>query len=153
MKFNKLNAGVVSCLLAVAISGCDKNDSNKAADDMKKSADGTATAVQQSTEKVVTEVKPVAENAAAEVKPVVEQAKTAVAQQVQPAANEVMPVITKAQGEVTEKKYKEALTTLATLKDVKLTDSQQKLVDELKAQAQKLMSGDAGKAIGNLLGK
>ena len=142
MKFNKLNAGIDSCLLAVAISGCDKDSSNKAAEDVKKSTEGAASAMQQGAEKAAVGMKEAGQKA---VETVTEKAKEA--------GGEATPVIAKAQSLVSEKKYQEALTSLGSLKDIKLTESQQKIVDELKAQIQKLMSGDAAKAAGNLLGK
>jgi len=121
MKFNTLHAGIAGLLLAAAISGCDKNSSNAAMDDAKKTADSATTAVQQGADKAV----------------------GAVTEQVKAAGGEATAVIAKAQGLVADKKYQEALTTLGGLKDVKLTDTQQKVVDELKAQVQKLMSGSA----------
>ncbi len=157
MKFNKLNAGIAGCLLAVAISGCDQNSSTStpatAPEAAKKTADSAPVAGQVVADKAVAEVKPVVEQAVAAVKPAVEKAVQAVTEPVKAPGSEVSGIIAKAQGLVTEKKYKEALTELASLKDAKLTDGQQKIVDELKAQIPKLMSGDTGKAIGNLLGK
>ena len=157
MKFHPLNAGIVGCLLAVAISGCDQNSSTRtpaaAPEAAKKTADSAPVAAPAVADKAVAVVKPVVEQAVAEAKPAVEQAVKAVAEPVKAPGSEVSGIIAKAQSLVTEKKYKEALTELASLKDAKLTDGQQKIVDELKAQIPKLMSGDTGKAIGNLLGK
>lgn len=152
MKLNTLNAGIAGCLLAVAISGCDK--SNDAMDAAKKSADSATTAVQQGADKAVTEVKQAGEKAVTEVKQAGEKAVGNVAEQAKAATGgEATAVIAKVQGLVAEKKYQEALTALGGLKDLKLSDTQQKVVDGLKEQIQKLMSGDAGKAVGNLLGK
>jgi len=139
MKIQTLSAGVVSCLLMVGITGCDKDSSNKAADNAKSNVESATSAVQQGAEK-----------AAGEVKQAGEKAVDAVTEKAKEAGGEATAVITKAQGQVAEKKYQEALTTLGGLKDVKLSDNQQKVVDELKAQIQKLMSGNAA---GNLLSK
>jgi len=142
MNTKTLRAGIASCLLIAAISGCDKNSSNSVADDAKKMTEGAADSVKTATDKAVTDVKQAGDKAVEAVK---EQAKTA--------GGEATGIIAKAQSLVSEKKYQEALTTLGSLKDTKLTDSQQKIVDELKAQIQKLMSSDAGKSVGGLLGK
>jgi hypothetical protein len=56
----------------------------------------------------------------------------------------------KAKSLMDSKQYQPALDTLAKLKDVKLTDTQQKMVDDLKARVQKLMASDA---LGGLPGK
>ena len=153
MKFNKLNAAAVGCLLVIALSGCDKNSSNAAMDDAKKATENAATATKEGVEKAVTATKEGVEKAATEVKQVGEKAVEAVTEKAKEIGGEASGVIAKAQGLVTEKKYQEALTTLGGLKDMKLSESQQKVVDGLKAQIQKLMSGDAAKAAGNLLGK
>jgi F0F1-type ATP synthase membrane subunit b/b' len=113
--------GVVGCLLVATFSGCNKD---------------------QSASNPPSDVPKAAENAGAQAKPVVDAA----VKEVDPA---VSHAIDTAKSFVTEKKYQEALNTLAELKDVKLTPEQQKVVDDLKAQIQKLMAADAG----NLMGK
>ena len=153
MKLNQFSAGITGCLLAVAISGCDKSSSNTTVDEVKKSADSAITSAQQGADKAVTEAKQAGEKTVTEVKQAGEHAVAAATEQAKAAAAGVTGTITKAQGLVAEKKYQEALTTLGGLKDAKLSDTQQKVVDGLKEQIQKLMSGDAGKAVGNLLGK
>ncbi len=65
-------------------------------------------------------------------------------------------LIDKAKGLVKSEKYQEALNSLQQLKDMKLTDEQQKMVDDLKAQIQtslvKAAGTNAASALGNILG-
>ncbi len=148
MKFIKINAGVLGCLLAVALSGCDKNSSSPAVEDAKKSAESATTAAQQGVDKAVTEAKQAGEKVVAETKEAGQKAVATATEQVKAAGGDATAVIAKVQSLVAEKKYQEALTSLGSLKDVKLSDTQQKVVDGLKEQITKLMSSGAG-----LLGK
>ena len=142
MKATTYTTCILASLLTLAIVGCDKSDTNKAADDVKKTTEGAAATVQEGATKAVDQAKEAGTKAA-----------ETVTDKVKEAGGEAGAIIAKAQSLVSEKKYQEALTTLGGLKDMKLTDSQQKIVDDLKAQVQKLMSGDATKALGNALGK
>ncbi|MFO1488974.1 MAG: hypothetical protein U1F65_10905 [Verrucomicrobiota bacterium] len=155
MKRNTITAGVLGCILTVAIVGCDSKTSSSAptVDDAKKATENTASAVQAGAEKAVGEVKAAGEKVVTEVKQAGEKAIEGASKLTEAPAGEVNGLIEKAKGFIAEKKYQEALKTVTDLKGLKLTADQQKMVDDLKAQAEKLVSGDAAKAVGNLLGK
>jgi uncharacterized protein HemY len=71
-------------------------------------------------------------------------------------SSQVQALIDKAQGLVTNEKYKDALTVVQQLASVKLTPEQRTLVDGLKAQIQtalaKTTATDATSVLGNALG-
>jgi hypothetical protein len=73
------------------------------------------------------------------------------AKQAVAAPAEAQSLIDKAKDLVSEKNYGEALNTLKQLSTFKLTPDQQKVVDDLKAKVEKLMSNSAvSNAVGNL---
>ena len=143
MKIKTLGAGLASCLLITALSGCDNNKSST--NEVPKAAESAADSVKQATETAATEVKQAGEKAADAVAKQTETAEPAEA-----TSSPASGLIEKAKTFVAEKKYQDALNVLKELKDVKLIPEQQKIVDGLKAQAEKLMSSGA---VGNLLGK
>jgi hypothetical protein len=143
MKTRTLVTAFAACLAIVSFSGCSKSEPQPSPSaDTQKAADTTAVQARQAAQTAATNVQQAAAKAA-DTADTTAQAATAQSQS----------MIDKAKSFVADKKYQDALDALNTLKNIKLTAEQQKVVDDLKAQIQKLMSSDAAKSVGNLLGK
>src|SRR5262245_27497298 len=112
----------------------------------QKAAAAAAEQAKQTAEKVATETKQAAQQAATDAQQNAAKATDAATQQTQ-------SLIEKAKTYVSEKKYQEALTSLQQLSKVQLTLEQQKVVEDLKAQVQKLIATDAAKSASGLVPK
>jgi len=136
------------CGTALLLSACSKKEEPSAptASDAQKSAGSIADEAQ----KQAANVKAAAETAAAEAKKQAEAAAAA-------AQSQAQGLMDRAKSLMAEKKYTEALGSLNELSKLQLTADQQKWLDDMKAQIQKAIAGqatsDATKSVGDLVPK
>jgi ElaB/YqjD/DUF883 family membrane-anchored ribosome-binding protein len=155
MKIRLISAGIVSCLIIASLSGCgNKETTSTPADEAQPAAASTMTNVPET---AAAAVKQAATTVATQTTQVVSQAAAEVSNQTTAVVSKAQDLIDQAKNLVAEKKYQGALDTLKQLENFKLTSEQQKVVDDLKEQIQKLMSNqtvsNAVNSVGNLLNK
>lgn len=134
MKSQLLKLLVGATAVSFLVAGCGKQEASAPAAPAANTAPAAA------------DMKAVAAKAA-------EQTKQAATEMTANLSAQAQGMIDKAKGLIGEKKYQEAITSLQQVAASKITPEQKKVVDDLIAQAQKLMSSDMGKAVQGVMKK
>lgn len=137
MKARLTSLTLGASVLALFATGCAKQETKGPAATAPAAAAAPATAADAQAA-----MKATADKAMAQTK----EAAAALSAQAQ-------TTIDKAKSLIGEKKYQDALTSLQALAMSKLSPEHKKTVDDLIAQAQKLMSSDMGKAVQGVMKK
>jgi hypothetical protein len=154
MKIKTFLSALTTCLAIVFLSGCGKTEPQPpAVGEAQKNTGTMAEQAKPAVTNAVQETKQAAQTAATNVQQAAAKATETAAGTAPVMEAQAQSLIDKAKSLVTDKKYQDALTTLNSLKNIKLTEEQQKLVDDLKTQIQKLMTTDATKTVGDILPK
>ena len=141
MKTNSIISGVAACLIAVSLTACDKakNEATKAADAAKDAAGSAVDATKDAAGKAMDAAK--------------DAATAAMTNAPAAAASSFTDTVAAAKKALEEKNYQGVLDELKKLSDTQLSPEQQSVVDGLKAEATKMLSGAAADAAKAALGK
>jgi hypothetical protein len=170
MKIKSILTAITPCAIAIGLTACNKSSTNNNPTGSLDSQSAATNAAVQVATNAVAQVATTATNKEAPttgemILKTDEQNQVAIdATNAMAAANNALgaatsqfdSVVATAKQAIADKNYQGALDALSKLSGLKLTDEQQKIVDDLKAQAQKMLApgaSGAADAAKNLLGK
>jgi prophage DNA circulation protein len=152
MKMERITFSLAISLFVALASGCGQKDLKAASEseDAKTTLSSTVDDAKQAAGQAAREVKQAAESVAT-------GAAAAATNAVEGVKAEAQSLIDKTKTFLSETRYEDALASLKQLSNVSLTPEQQKTVNDLKAQLEKLMSSqivtNAASALNNILKK
>jgi hypothetical protein len=131
MKFKITCAHVTGLALLLALGGCEKKETSGTLTESPStnSLSATAAGLKDTAQQAVAEVRTTAENATAEA-----------GRQVGAVTDQAQKLIDQAKSLIAERKYNEAWESLTRVSGLQLTADQKRVVEDLKAELQKLMA-------------